>query len=127
MAHPYGRGHRQLRRQWAGQVARGEVVCPRCEEPIKHGEQWDLGHPDPADAVQHCRPEHAVCNRSAGGRARHGLPPAQRGDQPQQQAEQPGQWDHVPILPPGIEAWAAARGLVRSSPADLPSVRVSSW
>jgi hypothetical protein len=49
--------------------------CPRCGELMLPGQPLDLGHSDgrrkkiglPGDRI-----EHAVCNRSAGGRSAHG-------------------------------------------------------
>jgi len=60
---PYGQQQRRERRDWAPIVARGGVICPRCEKPILPGEAWDLGHQDDRSAPT--RPEHATCNRRA--------------------------------------------------------------
>jgi hypothetical protein len=43
-ARGYGSEHKRRRRQWAPQVARGEVCCARCHEVIWPGEPWDLDH-----------------------------------------------------------------------------------
>lgn len=67
----YDATHRALRRQWAPQVATGNVPCWRCGELIEPGERWDLGHDD-TDRSKHRGPEHASrCNRSAAGRKAH--------------------------------------------------------
>lgn len=62
----YGAAHRRLRARWAPVVARGGATCARCEQPIEPGQAWDLGHTDRRDAWT--GPEHASCNRAAGGR-----------------------------------------------------------
>lgn len=69
----YGPDHRQLRATWAPRVARGTVRCWRCGEPIHRGEPWDLGHDD-HNRHRYRGPEHATCNRSAGGRQRGRTP-----------------------------------------------------
>ncbi len=67
----YDADHDHLRAQWAPQVATGRVTCARCGVLIDHGDSWDLGHTD--DRTSWTGPEHAVCNRAAGGkRASHG-------------------------------------------------------
>lgn len=67
------------RRKWAAAVEAGVVNCRRCHDPIRPGQEWDLGHAhdialggDPLAATE---PEHARradCvaggNRAAGGR-----------------------------------------------------------
>jgi hypothetical protein len=65
----YTAEHDRLRRDWAPRVATGRVRCRRCGEPIGP-EPWDLGHNDERTAWT--GPEHASCNRAAGGRAGHG-------------------------------------------------------
>lgn len=73
-ARGYDRGYDQARKQWAPKVQAGTVHCfaPVCLMPARWicpGTAWDLGH----DEQRHIRgPEHAVCNRSAGGKAAHG-------------------------------------------------------
>ena len=62
----------QLRRaQLARLVELGQAVCPRCEEPIEPGQAWDAGHvvslAEGGHPLGELRPEHASCNRSAGG------------------------------------------------------------
>jgi hypothetical protein len=71
----YDAEHDALRRRWKPKVERGGVHChaERCLMParlILTGQDWDLGHTD--DRKQWTGPEHAFCNRSAGGRAAHG-------------------------------------------------------
>ena len=63
----YGADHDRLRAQWALQVATGHVLCARCHQPIPPGTPWDLGHTD--DRTSWSGPEHAACNRAAGGKA----------------------------------------------------------
>ena len=71
----YGRDHDRLRRALAPIVAAGRATCWRCGLPIQPGDPWDLGHDDHDRAITR-GPEHAnTCNRSAAGRAAHGLEP----------------------------------------------------
>ena len=65
----YGAVHRSLRKWWEPRVKRGTVHCARCRQLIRKGEPWDLGHDD-ANRMRYRGPEHAECNRSAGGRQR---------------------------------------------------------
>lgn len=74
-ARGYGRDHDRLRRALAPLVDTGRATCWRCGLPIAPGEPWDLGHDDHDRTITR-GPEHAyTCNRSAAGRASHGLPP----------------------------------------------------
>jgi hypothetical protein len=59
----YGWKHQKLRNRWAREVARGEVDCARCGEPIWPEEPWDLGHVD-GDKTRYSGPEHRACNRA---------------------------------------------------------------
>ena len=59
--------HRAIRRALAPQVAAGAVSCWRCGRRILPGQPWDLGHDD-EDRGRYRGPEHAGCNRKAGGR-----------------------------------------------------------
>jgi hypothetical protein len=59
----YGWTHQKLRNRWARDVARGEVECARCGEPIWPEEPWDLGHVD-GDKTRYAGPEHRACNRA---------------------------------------------------------------
>ena len=70
----YDAAYDQARRHWAPKVAACTVHCHAsvCIEPsgrlILPHQPWDLGH----DEQRHIRgPEHATCNRSAGGKAAH--------------------------------------------------------
>ncbi len=63
----YGTEHVQQRQRWAPHVATGQVLCARCHQPIPPCTPWDLGHND--ERTGWSGPEHAVCNRSAGGKA----------------------------------------------------------
>ena len=62
----YGAAHRAERAKWAKVIATGDATCVRCEHPIAPTDPWDLGHSD--DRKSWSGPEHASCNRSAGGR-----------------------------------------------------------
>lgn len=71
----YDAQHDRLRRQWKPKVERVTVHCHAkvCVMParlILPGQPWDLGHTD--DRSGWTGPEHATCNRRAGGRAAHG-------------------------------------------------------
>jgi hypothetical protein len=55
----YDTTHKLLRKQWAKQVAAGEVKCWRCREFIEPGEPWDLGHDD-HDRTVYRGPEHSL-------------------------------------------------------------------
>ena len=68
-ARGYDRHHDRQRAQWAPLVATGTIPCARCGRPIPPGQPWDLGHSD--DRTTWTGPEHATCNRAAGGRAAH--------------------------------------------------------
>lgn len=65
----YDSAHDRLRARWAPRVARGQVDCARCGQRIRRGQAWDLGHTD--DRAGYNGPEHAQCNRAAGGRKAH--------------------------------------------------------
>lgn len=66
-----GRRVMTLRAQWQARIDAGGIRCPRCGLDIVHGQRWDIGH-----AVSRAlggrdsdglHPEHASCNRRAGG------------------------------------------------------------
>lgn len=67
VARGYGPRHKALRRRWAAEVARGEVDCARCGQPIWPEEPWDLGHDD-HDRTRYAGPEHRACNRATAAR-----------------------------------------------------------
>ncbi len=69
-ARGYDASHDRLRRRWAPSVARGLVSCWRCGLLITPGQPWDIGHDDVDRSIVR-GPEHARCNRAAGGRAAH--------------------------------------------------------
>lgn len=60
----YGRAHQLLREQWKATVAAGGVICPRCQQPIRRGQPWDLGHVPGSGKRLYAGPEHSRCNRS---------------------------------------------------------------
>lgn len=72
-----GRRVMTLRAQWQTRIDAGDVCCARCRLPIHPGQRWDIGHQvDRALGGQDrdgLLPEHARCNRSAGGRLGHEL------------------------------------------------------
>ena len=67
----YDRGHRAERANWATLMETGyPVKCWRCKKPITAGQPWDLGHLEDLVSGGNPKrrlPEHATCNRSAGG------------------------------------------------------------
>jgi hypothetical protein len=73
-----GRYATRIRRYWAQRlITCGPLVCWRCGDWIRAcdpGTSWDVGHlvdlaAGGAPGLEHTAPEHARCNRSAGGRA----------------------------------------------------------
>jgi hypothetical protein len=62
----YGTRHQRIRAAHAPLVLAGGVRCARCGELIAPNEEWDMGHVD-GDRSRYSGPEHAFCNRSAGG------------------------------------------------------------
>lgn len=71
----YGSAHRRLRARWAPSVARGEVACARCKQPILPGQPWDLGHDD-NDRTKYSGPEHRDCNRGEPSRRKTAITPS---------------------------------------------------
>lgn len=65
----YGNTHQQLRNKYAALLRNISIPCARCGSPIHPGDPWDLGHTDTRNAWT--GPEHASCNRAAGGHASH--------------------------------------------------------
>jgi hypothetical protein len=71
----YNAEHDRLRARWKPKVDACTVHCHAqvCAMPtrlILPGQSWDLGHTP--DRKSWTGPEHATCNRAAGGRAAHG-------------------------------------------------------
>lgn len=64
----YDGRHKRTRAAYEFAVTLGRVRCARCGLPIKPGDKWDLGHND-RDRRKYNGPEHADCNRAAGGRS----------------------------------------------------------
>lgn len=76
-ARGYDSEHDRMRALWAPRVATGSVQCHAtvCLEPSRRiipGTPWDLGHTP--DRRSWTGPEHARCNRAAGGQAAHLTP-----------------------------------------------------
>jgi hypothetical protein len=70
----YTSEHDRLRARWKPKVDACTVHCHAhtCIEAVRlilPGQAWDLGHTD--DRTAWTGPEHARCNRSAGGKAAH--------------------------------------------------------
>lgn len=70
----YTNEHDRLRARWKPKVEACTVHCHAivCIEHVRlilPGQAWDLGHT--ADRTAWTGPEHATCNRSAGGKAAH--------------------------------------------------------
>jgi hypothetical protein len=64
----YGWKHKQLRKRWAIEIARGGVNCARCGKPILPSMFWDLGHDDYANHPGiYSGPEHRRCSRGTAG------------------------------------------------------------
>ena len=75
----YNHQHQTERAAWAPLVATGTITCngPQgCGQPIQPGQPWDLGHTrDAALGGTNAPkvPQHATCNRKAGGKLAHNL------------------------------------------------------
>ena len=78
---------RQLRATWADHITWAAsigrpITCPRCGNPITPNHEWDLGHKinraDGGTTQTGVHPEHATCNRRAGGQRRHQHPRTRR-------------------------------------------------
>ena len=65
----YDTSHDRERARWATILRTTPTPCARCGALIQPGEPFDLGHTD--DRTGWTGPEHARCNRSAGGSAAH--------------------------------------------------------
>ena len=68
-ARGYGSAHRRVRASLADVVARGDVPCARCGQPIRPNDAWHLDHND--DRSSYLGPSHDTCNTSAGGKRAH--------------------------------------------------------
>lgn len=73
-ARGYTSQHDRLRERWRPKVEACTVhchatVCIESARLILPGQSWDLGHTE--DRTGWTGPEHASCNRSAGGKASH--------------------------------------------------------
>lgn len=66
----YGTAHRRKRASLAEVVARGDVPCARCGQPIRTTDTWALDHDD-QDRNRYIGPSHTRCNNSAGGKNAH--------------------------------------------------------
>lgn len=65
----YGAAHIHERAKWAAIIARTDVPCSRCHQPISAGMAWQLDHTD--DRTGYRGPSHKACNLSAAGKASH--------------------------------------------------------
>jgi hypothetical protein len=61
----YGAAHKRERARWERRGVVG-LTCPRCEQPILPGDDWDLDHTD--DRRGYLGPSHARCNRATARR-----------------------------------------------------------
>lgn len=68
-ARGYGTHHQNTRAAYQPLVDAGQATCWRCTQPIHPTDQWDLGHDDNDRTIVR-GPEHANCNRAAGGHNR---------------------------------------------------------
>jgi hypothetical protein len=75
----YGGDHQIARKRLTPLVLAGGAKCARCGEPIRPGEEWDLGHVD-GDRSRYSGPEHrrAADCRMGGNRATSGRRPSGR-------------------------------------------------
>jgi 5-methylcytosine-specific restriction endonuclease McrA len=68
---------RKLRAQWALRLAQaGQLPCPRCGQPIRPSDPWNLDHLTPrarGGSDDSCRPSHRSCDAAAGARLRQQL------------------------------------------------------
>jgi hypothetical protein len=67
-ARGYGHHHQQTRKAFEAAVATGTVRCARCNQSIRPGERWDLGHVDGSAKQLYSGPEHERCNRATASR-----------------------------------------------------------
>lgn len=65
-ARGYGPGHRRLRAKWDRIVQSGGAVCWRCNEAIRPGSEWVLGHVDGSGKALYRGPEHRLCSDRSG-------------------------------------------------------------
>lgn len=77
----YDGRHQRERERWRPKVEAGLIDCARCNEWIRPGTPWDLGHDD-HDRSRYTGPEHMSCNRKAGGRNGALAANAKRGTKP---------------------------------------------
>lgn len=71
-ARGYDAQHQRESRRLKALVRAGTtVLCWRCGQPITDPDDLDLGHHEGGSSAEHAR----ACNRSAAGRASHGLAP----------------------------------------------------
>jgi hypothetical protein len=72
----------RVRLALAPAVASGTVLCPRCGDPIRPDEPWDVGHvlalAEGGHPAGPRRPEHAACNRRAGAQMVNARRPQRR-------------------------------------------------
>ena len=65
----YGTAHQRERAAAIRALSQGPLTCWRCGQPIYRASDLHIGHDGNRRTMG---PEHAACNLSAAGRARHG-------------------------------------------------------
>lgn len=74
----YDAAHRKLRAHWRPLVEAGGVTCWRCDQPIRPGTAWVLGHVDYSNRQLYRGPEHKACSDLSGQQVRQAADPQPR-------------------------------------------------
>lgn len=80
----------RARRIWLARMKVAEsidhpYICPKCEKPVLHTQQWDVGHKENiyeggnALDLTNTTPEHSSCNRADGARITNQIKRSNRG------------------------------------------------